>query len=314
MRWVVIGAGGCFGQDLVRHLLSINEEVIGIGRNPRKPRLFSLGIDYPYYSYHTTYEHEYIAALVNGYRADVIVNFAAQGEGAASFNEDAWRFYETNSMGLARLVSEMEFGRFVQIGTSELYGSVTKPSKEDDPIIPSSPYAASKAAFDLHLISMHKAKGLSMNIVRPSNCYCPGQQLHRIIPKALLYGVTGKAVQLHGGGRSKKSYLEAEDLSRAIVLVAKGPDGEVYNVGPDSPTSIKDVVDECARALGKDIKVEIASERTGQDGCYWLDSSKVQDLGWKQTVGWEVGMAKMVNWVRAYPELQHLPTDFVMRA
>src|SRR3990167_1821753 len=219
-KWAVLGSGGCFGQHLVSHLLSLGHEVIGIGRSPKKPECFSLGIEYPYYAYHITYELDYVMRVLDQFQPDVICSFAAQGEGAASFDpRDYWRFYETNSMGLARLVGELQqrfYGRFIQIGTSELYGSVQSPAKETDPINPSSPYAASKAAFDWHLMAIHKTNGFEMNIIRPSNAFCRGQQLHRVIPRALLCAAKGEKLPLHGGGRSKKSYLHADDLSRAI--------------------------------------------------------------------------------------------------
>src|SRR5258706_8087831 len=90
-----------------------------------------------------------------------------------------------------------------------------------------------------------------MNIVRPANCYGEGQQLHRIIPKAVLYGLTGRKLPLHGGGRAEKSYSHSGDLARAIHLVAeKAPLGAVYNVGPKEPISISRVVAMVADALG----------------------------------------------------------------
>lgn len=320
-RWVVLGAGGCFGQDLAAHLLELGHQVIGIGRSPRKPACFSLGIDkYPYHAYHITYEHEYIVRLLEQFAPDVIVNYAAQGEGAASFGWDSWRFYETNAMGLARLYEGIRplGARFIHIGTSELYGSVDHPAKETDPIKPSSPYAASKAAFDLHLLALFKTYGASsvpMNIIRPSNCYCPGQQLHRIIPKALLHGVKNLPLVLYGGGRAEKSYLHARDLSRAVLAVERnGIRGEIYNVAPPNATSIRQVVEFCEEALGKIIEITAGDERTGEDARYWLDSSKVGALGWKQQIDWKAGLAAMVRWIRAYPELLEMPIDFRMRA
>ena len=94
--------------------------------------------------------------------------------------------------------------RFIQIGTSEMYGSVGHAANEDEPIKPTSPYAASKVAFDMYLISVHKFLKFPMNIIRPSNAYCPGQLLHRVIPKAVMCGLTGDKLPLHGGGKRRK--------------------------------------------------------------------------------------------------------------
>ena len=317
LKICILGAGGVFGTNLAAYLLSQGHEVMGIGRSPRKPKCFSLGVDYPYYSYHLTYEQDYAAPLIWRFRPDAIVNFAAQGEGAASWGKDNWRYYETNCVGLVRLMSQLEGLRFIQIGSSEVYGSVNNAVSEDSPTYPTTPYAASKLGFDHHLLAMHKVMGIPMNIIRPSNCYAPGQQLHRIIPKALIYGLTGRKLPLHGGGVARKSYLHATDLSKAILtVIEKGALGEIYNVGPDNTTAIKGVVHKCANALGLRFEelVELAPERTGQDSCYWLDSSKVKVLGWRQTIGWKDGLIGMVAWLKNYPDLLKLPTDFTMRA
>src|SRR5207247_3506270 len=137
--------------------------------------------------------------------------------------------------------------RWIQIGTSELYGSCDFPAKEDTPIQPTSPYAASKAAADMHLLSISKVLKFPMNIIRPSNAYAPGQLLHRVIPKAVLCGLTGTKLPLQGAGKAEKSYIHARDLARAIHLVAeKAPLGKIYNAGPAQPTSIRRVVELCA--------------------------------------------------------------------
>jgi dTDP-glucose 4,6-dehydratase len=194
---------------------------------------------------------------------------------------------------------------------------VDKAVSERSLLNPTSPYSVSKAAFDLHLVAMHKTCGLPMNIIRPSNCYAPGQQLHRIIPKALIYGLTGRKLPLHGGGVARKSYLHATDLSRAILkVIEKGGIGEIYNVGPDHPISIREVIAHCAKALSIDFDdlVNMAPERTGQDSCYWLDSTKIKALGWEQKIRFDGGIYDMLNWIRKYPELLTMPTDFRMRA
>jgi dTDP-glucose 4,6-dehydratase len=209
--------------------------------------------------------------------------------------------------------------RFIQIGTSELYGSVDFAAKETTPIQPTSPYAASKAAFDMHLMSIHKVLKFPMNIIRPSNAYCPGQLLHRVIPKAIVCGLTGRKLPLHGGGRAEKSYIHARDLARAIHLVAeKAPLGTVYNAGPKEPTSIRRVVELTAEALGMPFEqlCELTGDRLGQDSRYWLDSSAIKrDVGWEPQIDWKEGLGEMVAWGRKYlDQLRDWPMDYVLRA
>jgi dTDP-glucose 4,6-dehydratase len=328
-RYAVLGGGGSFGIHTSKYLLELpdTERVVAVGRNPAKPEPFSLGVGdgdrrYSYHAYHVTHELDLLLDLLDREKPETIVNYAAQGEGAVSWKH-SWRFFETNSMALARLAEELAkrdwLQRFIQIGTSELYGSVDFAAKETTPIQPTSPYAASKAAFDFHLISAHRVLKFPMNIIRPSNAYCPGQLLHRVIPKAVVCGLTGRKLPLQGGGRAEKSYIHATDLARAIHLVAeKAPLGRVYNVGPALPVSIRAVVEAVARALGMPFEAlcEIVADRPGQDSRYWLDSSAIKaDVGWEARISLDEGVADMVAWGRRYlPQLREWPTDYVLRA
>src|SRR5690349_15633239 len=244
--YAILGGGGSFCIHAGLYLLeqASPNKPIGIGRNTLRPEPLSIGIDrregYAYHARHVTHELDLLLELLDREKPEVIVNFAAQGEGAVSWKH-SWRFFETNSMALARLVEELMkrdwLERFIQIGTSEMYGSVEHATKEDEPIKPTSPYAASKVAFDMYLDSVHRFLKFPMNIIRPSNAYCPGQLLHRVIPKAVICGLTGAKLPLEGGGKSEKSYIHARDLARAIHLVdQKAPQGKIYNAGPAQPT------------------------------------------------------------------------------
>ena len=326
--YAILGAGGSFGIHTAFYLLDHADpkKVIGIGRNPLRPEPFSLNIEkrrnFRYHAYHITYEMDSVLELLDREKPQVIINYAAQGEGAVSWKK-SWRFFETNSMALAKLSEELMsreyLERFIQIGTSELYGSVDFAAKETTPIQPTSPYAASKAAFDMYLISVNCFLKFPMNIIRPSNAYCPGQLLHRVIPKTVICGLTGQKLPLQGGGRAEKSYIHARDLARAIHLVSeKAPLGAVYNAGPAEPTSIRRVVELTAQALGMPFEqvCEMTGDRLGQDSRYWLDSSAIsKDVGWEPEIGWEEGLREMVDWGRRYlDQLRDWPMDYVLRA
>ncbi len=326
--YAIIGAGGSFGIHTALYLLDNADpkKVIGIGRNPLRPEPFTLNVEkrknFRYHAYHITYEMDSVLEVLDKEKPDVIINYAAQGEGAVSWKK-SWRFFETNSMALAKLSEELMsrdyLERFIQIGTSELYGSVDFAAKETTPIQPTSPYAASKAAFDMYLLSVQKLLRFPMNIIRPSNAYCPGQLLHRVIPKTIICGLTGKKLPLQGGGRAEKSYIHARDLARAILLVSeKAPLGTVYNAGPKDPTSIRRVVELTAQALGMPFEqlCEMTEDRLGQDSRYWLDSSAIKkDVGWEPEISWEEGLDEMVVWGRKYiDQLRDWPMDYVLRA
>src|ERR1700752_1738763 len=171
----------------------------------------------------------------------------------------------------------------------------------------------------MHLMSIHQFLKFPMKIIRPSNAYCPGQLLHRVVPKAILFGLTGQKLPLQGGGRAEKSYIHARDLGRAIHLVAeKAPLGTIYNAGPALPTSIREVVERVAGAMKIpfDQLWEVTGDRRGQDSRYWLDSGAIKrDVGWEPKIGWDEGLADMVDWGRKYwDQIKDWPTDYVLRA
>ena len=327
--YVILGGNGVFGVQAAFYLLenANPKKVICVGRNPEKPEAFTLNVGrgdprYVYHQIHVVYEQDRLFEMFDAERPEVIINFAAQGEGAASWSK-FWRFYETNSVALAKMTEELlhrdYLERWIQIGTSELYGSCDFPAKEETPIQPTSPYAASKAAADMHLLSIARVLKFPMNIIRPSNAYAPGQLLHRVIPKAVLCGLIGEKLPLHGGGRARKSYIHARDLGRAIHLVSeKAPLGTVYNAGPPEPTSIRDLVAKVAEGMNIpfDQLCEVSGERLGQDSQYWLDSSAIKrEVGWEPTIGLEEGIKEMVDWGKKYVDyLKTVPTGYVLRA
>jgi dTDP-glucose 4,6-dehydratase len=327
--YAILGGNGVFGVQAAFHLLEHADpkKVICIGRNPEKPEAFTLNVGkddprYAYHQIHVVYEQDRLFELFDKEKPEVIVNFAAQGEGAASWSK-FWRFYETNAVALAKMTEEMlhrdYLERWIQIGTSELYGSCDFPAKEETPIQPTSPYAASKAAADMHLLSISKVLNFPMNIIRPSNAYAPGQLLHRVIPKAVLCGLTGQKLPLHGGGRARKSYIHARDLGRAIHLVSeKAPLGAVYNAGPPEPISIHDVVAKVAEAMNMPFEqlCEVTGDRLGQDSQYWLDSSAIkQAVGWEPQIDLKEGINEMVEWGKKYLNyLRTVSTGYVLRA
>jgi dTDP-glucose 4,6-dehydratase len=322
VKIAILGGGGAFALNFARLLEEKQIEHFGLGRSGPKASPFWLAPkNYKFWEIHLVDQMQAAIAVLDAMRPEIICNFAAQGEGAASFGVNAADFYRTNTWGFIRLVGELAtrdyVKRFIQIGTSELYGSVDKPSKETDPVFPNSPYAISKWAFDRHLEVMFKIHEFPMNIIRPSNCYTPGQQLYRVIPKTIACALSGKRLQLHGGGKAMKSYLHATDLSKAILAVLdKGQIGNIYNCGPTGPITIKSLVSHVAEACGVmwEELVDEVPDRTGQDGKYWLDSTELsKDTFWTPTIGLANGLEGMVEWAKAYPEILTMPTEYQHR-
>ena len=320
-KTLVLGAGGCFAQSFIRRCASEGIEVVGIGRSVKSVPFWDVPKGFRYYVLHLVSQLPEILRIIDVEKPEVIVNFAAQGEGAASFGHNAPDFFETNTTALVRLVLEINrrsyVKRFVQIGSSEVYGSVREPVGETAPLRPTSPYSISKAAFDQYLEVMFKHHAFPMNIIRPSNCYVEGQQLYRIIPKTIVTALKKEKLPLHGGGVAEKSYLHADDLSDAIIrILSKGKVGETYNVGPDSPIAIRAVVSLICKIMGVpwDELVDEVGDRVGQDSRYHLNCDKTKELGWKHEIKLWQGLHGMVNWGQThFDAIKDLPTTYEHR-
>lgn len=321
MKIAITGGANVYALNLARHLHDLGIEHFGIGRNPRKaPAFWQIEHAYEYHALHLLDRFDDVLALLDNKRPDIVVNFAAQGESAASFGEHTDWYYRTNTLGLVRFAEELRkrdyLRRFIQAGTSEVYGSAVHACTESEPLKPTSPYAISKAAFDMHLQVMHRVHGFPCNVLRPSNAYCAGQQIHRIIPRTIVCALSGQRLKLHGD--ASKSYMHATDLSRAIMAVIEnGEPGAVYNCGPAEPIRIRDLVAKTLQACWSkwsDV-VEEAPARVGEDATYWLDSSALNKAtGWYPRVPLEQGLEEMVLWVRAHPEIMSMDPAYRISA
>lgn len=322
--YVILGGNGVFGVHTALYLLrnANPRKVICIGRNPQKGPAFSLFVDqfrnYEYHQVHIVHEQDRLFTLFDRSRPEVIINFAALAY--ATSWESSWRYYDTNIVALAKMCEALGkrdyLERWIQIGSSEIYGSNDRPVNEDAPIRPSSPYAVSKACADMHLMTL---RGFPWNILRPSNCYGPGQQAYRVLPRAVMSGLTGKKFPLQGGGIARKSWLHAKDLARAVHLLDLwGKTGKIYNVGPDESTSIRALVEMVAQQLNMTMSdlAEIVPGRIGEDSNYLLDSSAIKaDLKWSQTVSLQEGIRDMIEWGRVnLPALREASTEYTLMA
>lgn len=312
-RVAVIGGDGVFGVHMLKFLLDQPnmERVVSIGRNQRKPSVYSLDVGrddprFAYYQAHMVHEHDILMRILDQEQPECVINFAALAY--ATSWVDSYRYYDTNVVALARLTEAIRdrpyFKHWMQIGSSEVYGpAVDGPCSEDSPANPTSPYAVSKLAGDMHLKTYFDSIDFPVNIIRPSNAYGPGQQLYRLMPRAAFCALTGQTFPLEGGGVAEKSFIHATDLAAAVHLImTQGRLGETYNAGTDAAVSIRRIVEMTAIASGVDFDsfVTLAPGRATEDSRYWLDSTKIHDeLGWRPLISLEAGVAQMVDWAQA---------------
>jgi len=234
---------------------------------------------------------------------DAVVNFAAESHVDRSI-ADQEAFARTHVIGTSVLLDtarEQGVGRYVQVSTDEVYGSIEEGSfTESSPLNPSSPYSATKAAGDL-LVSAHvHTYGIEALICRGSNNYGPRQYPEKLIPLCVLNALAGDHLPVYGDGRQVRNWLFAEDFSAAIdTVLLKGAPGEAYNVGgPDEEQNI-DVVGRILDLTGRDESlIEHVTDRPGHDRRYSLSSEKVRALGWEPLTRFEDGLPRTVDWYR----------------
>jgi dTDP-glucose 4,6-dehydratase len=221
---------------------------------------------------------------------DVIVNFAAESHVDNAIT-NAREFCGTNILGVQRILDLVrrkqaaERPLFVHISTDEVYGdiSVGKHS-ETDGLAPSNPYAATKAAADMLVMSWGRTYGITWNIVRPANNYGMHQYPEKLIPKSSWRMKRGLPAIMHGDGRYVRAWLHAEDTVDAVLtIIDKGGRGTIYNVGG----SVERRNIEVLRAIARILKVSEekawipVEDREGQDIRYSLDDSRIRALGWR---------------------------------
>lgn len=322
--YLVIGSNSFSGASFVGHLLTQGHDVIGVSRSEEVPlpfRPYGWGAKPGNFRFHRIDLNTDLDALdriLAQTRPPVIVNFAAQSMVAESWqNPDHWMM--TNVVSAVRLHERLRhldyLERYVHVTTPEVYGSTGGWVSEDHPFNPSTPYAVSRAAGDMSLASYFKAYGFPAVSTRAANVYGPGQQLYRIIPRTVLFALTGQTLQLHGGGHSARSFIHIDDVSSATRAIAeRGEPGATYHISTNDQITIRDLVALVLLRLGMAFEdcVETTGERLGKDQSYMLDSSKLRtELGWSDTIGIEEGIDSTIKWVTAHlDDLKALPQHY----
>ena len=309
MRYAVIGSNSFSGSHFVAHLLAQGASVLGISRSPEVASVFR-----PYswkevpgswrFAQIDVRDTPRLATVLKEFDPRVVVNFAAQSMVAQSWEyPDHW--YRTNVEALAMLAAELQalpnLEKFVQVTTPEVYGSTGGWIAESRDFHPSTPYAISRAAGDMHLLAMHKTWGFPVCLTRAANVFGPGQQVYRIVPKSILSARLGRKLRLEGGGQSTRSFIHISDVAEATLQIAEnGVPGETYHISTDEIISIRGLVEKVCRLTGVDFEALVteAPDRPGKDDTYMLDSSRLkQELKWSPSISLESGLIDTLNWV-----------------
>ena len=327
MKTVLIIASNSFtGSHLVDHCLDKGYKVIGISRSDEYPKVMlpylyrSNNSNFSFYKLDVNKDLESILKICDENEPEIIANFAAQGEVRTSWLYPS-QWYETNTIAIVKLTDELRkrsyLKKYLTASTPEVYGSTSDNLQENNYYSPSTPYAASKLAGDLHLLTLFKRYDFPVVFTRSANVYGIHQQLYRIIPRTIIYLRMQKKIQLHGNGRSERSFIHIRDVASASLKVAeKGVNGDVYHISPEgNDISIYSLVNNICEMMNYDFKssVELIDQNFGQDSKYSISSSKLRtELNWKPSVSIESGIDEMIKWVDDnWSDIKKMPLEYI---
>lgn len=311
-RFLVIGSNSFSGSHFVNYLIDKKKFVLGISRSNEINKVFLpykwKKINKKLYEFHKldlNKNVEKIISLIKKKKINIVVNFASQ-----SMVSQSWitplDWYNTNVISQVKLHDELRkiknLKKYIHVSTPEVYGSTKSQIKENYNFSPSTPYAVSRAACDLHLRTFFKNYNFPVIFTRASNVYGPGQQLYRLIPKAILCAMLRKKFQLHGGGKSLRSFIHIRDVVEATYKIClKGVIGQTYHLANKEVYKIRDIVDLIAKKIeiSSNEFVETVSDRPGKDQAYLLNSDKIfKKMNWKSKIKLKDGIDETFLWIK----------------
>ncbi|HET7106135.1 MAG TPA: dTDP-glucose 4,6-dehydratase [Candidatus Acidoferrum sp.] len=317
MKVLVTGGAGFIGSNFVRYLLNANRDVqivnfdkLTYAGNPESLADVAANPRYHFLRGDITDSAALAHLFAHGF--DSVVHFAAETHVDRSI-EDASPFLKTNVIGTQCLLETMRgfpATKFIHISTDEVYGSAPAgvAFKEDSPLDPRSPYAASKASAEHFVTAYANTYGISSVTLRCTNNFGPFQFPEKLIPLMIANASEDKPLPIYGDGMQERDWLYVEDYCRAILLaIEKAAPGSIYNVSSGVSQPNLKIVRTILQLLGKpDSLIHYVQDRPGHDRRYALDSSKIRrELGWSPFVSFEEGIRKTIEWYGASSEWLH---------
>ena len=237
-------------------------------------------------------------------RHDAIVNFAAESHVDRSIT-GARDFIETNVLGVQNLLAaslQNQVSVFVQVSTDEVYGSISEGSwSEEYPLLPNSPYSASKASADLICRSYNRTFGMDIRVTRCSNNYGPHQFPEKIIPHFVTNLIDNRKVPLYGNGLNVRDWLHVDDHCDGIYSVlSEGKSGNIYNIGGGRELTNRELTEIILRKFDRDeSSIEYVADRLGHDLRYSVSHEKItRELGYMPKINFEDGIEETIEWYK----------------
>ena len=311
MKILATGAAGFIGSNFVR--MVTNGQLQGVSEVKVLDKLTYAGVkvnlapaeDFPNYHFiqGDICDPTQVSQVIS--EVDAVVNFAAESHVDRSIS-GATDFIQTNIVGVQVLLDAIKDSgrpiRFLQVSTDEVYGSIEAGSwTEDWPLLPNSPYSASKASGELLARSFNRTHGMDVVITRCSNNYGTHHFPEKLIPLFITNLIEGKKVPVYGTGENVRDWLHVDDHCRGIYSVLmNGRSGEVYNIGGGRELTNNEITSLILEAMGADESfIEYVEDRKGHDLRYSVDWTKInRELGYEPQVEFEDGLRDTIKWYR----------------
>lgn len=308
MRLLVTGGAGFIGSNYVKRALNSSrnelDQIVVLDNLTYSGSLENLDgvMDDPRFTFikGDICDRDLVEEVFSG--TDQVIHFAAESHVDRSISSSE-PFVRTNILGTAVLLDSLKKNnriKFLHVSTDEVYGSITQGSwTETSPLIPNSPYSASKASADLLALSYHRTYGLDIVISRCCNNYGPNQFPEKLIPLFITNLIQNKKLPLYGTGLNKREWIHVEDHCAALDLVLqKGSAGEVYNIGSGDELTNLELTQMILDILKKESDdIEFVEDRLGHDFRYSLNSNKANNsLGFTSRIDLKEGLIATVNW------------------
>ena len=303
--FLVTGGAGFIGSNFIRYLINKYKdvEIVNLDKLTYAGNLDSLKDveNNPRYRFmHGDICNEILVNEIMP-EIDVVVNFAAESHVDRSIGAPD-DFIKTDIFGafvLLEAARRNKVERFIQISTDEVYGSIETGSfTETDPLMPSSPYSASKSGADRIAYSYFVTYNLPVQITRCSNNFGPYHYPEKLIPLFITNALDDKKLPIYGDGKNIRDWIYVEDHCEAIDFVyTNGTVGEVYNIGGDNERTNLEITEYIVTKLEKPKSLmTFVVDRKGHDRRYSLDCTKLNDLGWHPRHDFEAAMDKTIQW------------------
>jgi dTDP-glucose 4,6-dehydratase len=300
VRVLVTGGCGFIGSHFVRRLVASGDEVVVLDKLTYSGNRANLEGVRHRFVHGDIADRSAVSAAGEGCQA--AVNFAAETHVDRSILS-AGEFIATDVFGAYVLVewARQTGARLVHVSTDEVYGEVPEgvSATEDDPLRPSSPYAASKAGGDMQVLAYVRTHGLNASVTRGANTYGPFQFPEKLIPLFITNALDGEPLPVYGDGAQRRQWLHVQDHCAGVDLVLRqGEPGGVYNLGGEEHENLH-VTARIVELTGADAGlVRHVEDRPGHDRRYSVDDARIRALGWRPERSFMDGLTETVTWYR----------------